>query len=283
MPLDFGIAALVLLAAALHASWNAFVKVSGDKLVLMAVVMGFSGLPMVFVMPFVPVPEPASWPYLAVSLVVHWFYYGFLASAYRFGDLSQVYPVARGSAPLLVAAGAWALAGEALGTGGLIGIAIVSLGIMSLAWRRGSIADGSAKPVSFALMTGLCIAVYSVADGMGVRRTAEPFSYISWLFVLDMPPVLLATAWLRRGRVAEAFAPSLLPGFVGGLCAAGAYAIVIWAMSRGAIAHVVALRETSVILAALIGTLSLGEPFGRRRVAAACTVAAGAALLQLTG
>jgi drug/metabolite transporter (DMT)-like permease len=247
----------------------------------MALVMGVSGLPMACIMPFVPVPEPASWPYLATSIVVHWFYYGFLASAYRFGDLSQVYPVARGSAPLVVAVGAWALADEALGPGGLIGVAVVSLGIMSLAWRRGSIADGTAKPVVFALLTGLCIAIYSVADGMGVRRTAEPFSYISWLFVLDMPPVLLAAAWLRRGRLVEAVRPCLLPGFVGGLCAAGAYAIVIWAMSRGAIAHVVALRETSVILAALLGTLFLGEPFGRRRIAAAAVVAAGAALLQL--
>jgi drug/metabolite transporter (DMT)-like permease len=283
MPLDFGVAALVLLAAVLHASWNAFVKAGPDKLVLLALVMAVAGLPMACVMPFVPVPEPASWPYLGVSIAVHWLYYAFLANAYRFGDLSQVYPIARGAAPLLVACGAWILADEALGPGGMMGVAVVSAGIMSLAWRRGSIADGSIKPVAFAALTALCIAVYSVADGLGVRRTAEPFSYISWLFVLDMPPLLVAVAWRRRGRAMAAFRPVLLPGFVGGLCSAAAYAIVIWAMSRGTIAHVVALRETSVIVAALIGTVVLGEPFGTRRITAACTVAGGAALLQLAG
>jgi drug/metabolite transporter (DMT)-like permease len=274
---------LVLLAAALHASWNALVKAGGDKLVVLSLAILGSGLPAVVVLPFVPFPDPASWPYLLASVLIHQGYYFCLVYAYKHGDLSQVYPIARGAAPLMVGVGAWVLAGEVLSVPEAAGIAIASAGIMSLAFARRNGAPDNPKAILFALGTGVCIAGYSLADGMGVRRTPEAASYIAWMFALEAPLLVLIAMARRRGRVWTAFRPHLLTGLFGGLIAATAYGIVIWAMSLAPIAHVVALRETSVILAAIIGTAVLGEPFGRLRVAAAAIVAAGAALLQIGG
>ena len=274
---------LVLLAAALHATWNALVKAGGDKLVVLSLAILGSGLPAVVALPFVPLPDPASWPYIAASVLIHQAYYFCLVYAYKHGDLSQVYPIARGAAPLMVGVGAWLLAREALSVPEAAGIAIASMGIMSLAFARRNGAPDNPKAILFALGTGVCIAGYSLADGMGVRQTAEAASYIAWMFALEAPILLLVAMARRRGRLWPAFRPHLLTGLFGGLIAATAYGIVIWAMSLAPMAHVVALRETSVILAALIGTMMLGEPFGGRRVAAAAIVAAGAALLQISG
>jgi drug/metabolite transporter (DMT)-like permease len=134
--------------------------------------------------------------------------------------------------------------------------------------------------VAWSLLTAAWIGTYSVCDGMGVRRTLNPLSFIAWLMLVDAFPILGVALWLRRGRVWASFRPHLLPGLGGGAIAALAYGIVLWAMAHGRIAHVAALRETSVIVAAGIGTVVLGEPFGRRRIAAAGMVALGAVLLQ---
>ncbi len=284
MSLDPTVLLLVLLAAVLHATWNAFVKSGEDKLVLLALVIFSGSVPAFFLLPFLPLPATESWPFLVVSVVVHLIYYAALVGAYRHGDLSQVYPIARGSAPFLVAIGAWIFAGEGLGTLEWAGVATVSIGIMSLASpdRLGP-REGEVKAVAFAFLTGLTIAVYALADGMGVRRSGAAFAYIAWLFVLSGVPILLATLWLRRGRIAAAFRPHLKAGIFGGLIAALAYAIAIWAMSIAPIALVVSVRETSVLIAAAIGSLFLKESFGRRRIVAAAIIVAGAALLNLGG
>ncbi len=284
MSLDPTVLMLVLLAAVLHATWNAFVKSGEDKLVLLALVIFSGSVPAFFLLPFLPLPAAESWPFLVVSVVVHLIYYAALVGAYRHGDLSQVYPIARGSAPFLVAIGAWIFAGEGLGTLEWAGVATVSIGIMSLASpdRLGP-REGEVKAVAFAFLTGLTIAVYALADGMGVRRSGAAFAYIAWLFVLSGVPILLATLWLRRGRIAAAFRPHLKAGIFGGLIAALAYSIAIWAMSIAPIALVVSVRETSVLIAAAIGSLFLKESFGRRRIVAAAIIVAGAALLNLGG
>ncbi|MGH6945845.1 MAG: EamA family transporter [Kiloniellales bacterium] len=283
MPLEPGVLALVLLAAVLHASWNALVKTGGDRLVVITLVNFAPGIPALLALLWLPPMSAEAVPFLVVSVLVHFGYYAFLLGAYQHGDLSRVYPVARGSAPLLVALGAWLLAGEALSVAGWLGILVVSAGIMSLAWFRnhGAVA-GEAKAIGFALLTGLSIAGYSVADGLGVRASGASFTYIAWLFAIDAFPLLLFTCWRRRGRIAAAFRPHLLRGAAGGVVATTAYGIVIWAMGQGPIAHVVALRETSVIIAAGIGTLLLGESFGRQRILAAALVAAGAIALNLS-
>jgi drug/metabolite transporter (DMT)-like permease len=154
---------------------------------------------------------------------------------------------------------------------------------MSLAAPGGLPRDEEIKAIGFALATAITIALYSLADGMGVRRAEVALSYILWLLALDAVPVMLAGLWLRRGRIVASFRPHLALAAIGGLLSALGYGIVIWAMGRAPLAHVSALRETSVILAAIIGSAVLGERFGRRRVLAAALVAGGNALLHAAG
>mgnify|MGYP001228177815 CR=1 FL=1 len=287
MPLDPIVIVLVLLAAVMHASWNALVKAGSDKTVMQVLVILFSGIPALFALPFVPPPDPASWPYLAASTAIHVVYYITLLGAYRHGDLSQAYPIARGSSPVIVALGAWLFVGETQGWLQIVGIAVASAGIISLAGlrfgRNSRRRDGEGKAIAFALATSLAIALYTLMDGIGVRSTPEALSYILWLLGLEAPFMLIAGLWLRRGRIVEAYRPHLLKGMIGGIVCGLGYGIVIWAMDKAPMAHVSMLRETSVILAAAIGALLLGEPFGARRIAAAAMVAAGNALLHLGG
>ncbi len=283
MVLSPGVIALVLLAALCHASWNALVKSGADRLVMMNYTIGVSSVLSLFLAPFVPLPNAAAWPFLIGSTLIHLAYYAALIFAYRHGDLSQVYPIARGSAPVIVAGGAWLAAGEALNGAELAGVLIVSGGIISLAWRgRGGLRpDGELKAIGFALLTACTIGSYSLVDGLGVRRSGNAASYIIWLFIFEIIPLFAFTWWRRRGRLIADFAPHFKVGLVGGVIAGTAYAIAIWAFSQGPMAHVVALRETSVIMAAIIGALILKERFGPRRIAAAAVVAAGAVLLQV--
>jgi drug/metabolite transporter (DMT)-like permease len=274
---------LVLAAAVMHASWNALIKAGNDKVVMQCLVMFFAGLPVIPFLAFLPLPAPAAWPFLALSLAVHVVYYVTLVNAYRYGALSQVYPIARGAAPLMIALGAWAFAGEAMGAVEWGGVIIASAGIMSLAAPGGMPRDEEMKAIGFALATAITIALYSLADGIGVRRSENALSYIAWLLALDAFPVLFAALWLRRGNIAASFRPHLKWAVVGGVLSALGYGIVIWAMGRAPLAHVSALRETSVILAAIIGSTLLGEPFGRRRILAAVLVAGGNALLHAAG
>ena len=272
---------MVLIAAVLHASWNALVKVGGDALVRLGLVnltAALCALPFLF---FVSVPALESWPYLIASTVVHQFYYLFLILSYRVGDLSHVYPIARGSAPLLVAVGAYALAGETLNFQGMLAVALICTAILSLAFHGGW-REGIGKPVCFALCTGVTIAAYTLCDGLGGRASGDVFGYIVYLFTIDAVPIVLFTVILRRRVLAKTLRASWRPGLAGGALAFGAYGLVIWAMSLTPMTYVSALRETSVIVAALIGTRLLKEPFGSRRITAASLVAGGVVLLQLS-
>jgi drug/metabolite transporter (DMT)-like permease len=280
MALDVGVAALVLLAAVLHATWNALVKAGGDRLAVMALTMGLPALPSALALPFVAAPLPASWPFLFASIVVHTAYFASLVYAYRHGDLSQVYPIARGAAPVLVALGAWLLAGERPSLQAALGVLTVSGGVVSLAGRGGPRRAVEGPAVVLALLTACLIGLYSIIDGLGVRSAGTAAGYILWLFALTGLPFTAFVLWRRRGRLRAAFGPSLRSGIGAALISSLAYGIVIWAMSVAPMAQVVALRETSVVMAAAIGALFLGEPFGRRRIAAAAVVALGAVLLQ---
>jgi drug/metabolite transporter (DMT)-like permease len=271
---------LVLSAAVMHATWNAFVKAGNDKAVMQCLVIFFGGIPGLIILPFVPLPDPACWPYLVGSVLAHSVYYFTLVEAYRFGALSQTYPIARGSAPLLIAIAGLMVANEHLNGGEWLGLLIACAGLISLA---GIPKAGEGRSILFAFATSLGIACYSVLDGLGVRSTANGLSYITWLLALEMIPVGLAFLWLRRGRAMVSLKQNFKRGLFGGIIAGIGYGIVIWAMDFAPMAHVSALRETSVILAALIGTLVLHEPFGPRRIAAAALVAAGNALLHLAG
>ena len=281
MPLSINIAALVLLAALLHAVWNTLVKTGSDRFLMLAAVMGFGVIWGGLLALFVPPPHPASWPYLFASIVLHTGYYFFLLGAYRHGDLSHAYPLARGAAPLLVVVGAFVFAGEALTVWALTGVLIACAGILVLTFERGRPWRDDPRPVFYALGTSVWIAAYTLADGMGVRVSHSPLGFIAWLFLLDGIPIALFALWCRRGAVGAFLRSSWRVCLGGGLAAASAYGLVIYAMSRAAMGPVSALRETSVIMAALIGTLVLKESFGRTRIAAACLVAGGVAIMHL--
>jgi drug/metabolite transporter (DMT)-like permease len=283
LTLQLHLAALVLLAAFTHATWNAVVKISGERLLIFTVMLLFGFLIGAAALPFVGWPAAESWPFLLASVVIHNGYYVFLLLSYRHGDLSQVYPLARGSAPLLIAVLAAVFAAEIPGIGGAAGIGLVSLGIISLAFADGMPKGNKGKSIALALITGLFIAGYTVVDGLGMRKAGAPFGYIAWLNILEGIPFLVAVAVLRRRQVVPFLQMHWKTGAIGGALATLSYALVLYALSLGAMAHVSALRETSVLIAALIGTLKLGESFGVRRIAAAATIVAGMILLQVMG
>jgi drug/metabolite transporter (DMT)-like permease len=272
---------LVLAAALLHASWNALVKAGGDPFVRLAVVAAVGGLCALPLLLFVGPPAPASWPYLFGSVVVHHGYYLTLGYGYRFGDLSHVYPIARGIAPPLVALVAWLFAGESLGPLGVLAILLISGSIVSLAFTDDG-RLGALKPMLLGLATGITIAAYTLFDGLGGRAAGDVLGYIAWLFAIDAVPFPLIVAYRYRRRLGPALAACWRPATVGGALSVIAYGLVIWAMSLTPMAAVSALRETSVIAAALIGTRLLREPFGTRRVLAASVVALGVVLLQIS-
>ncbi len=268
--------AVVLFAALLHASWNAIVKHSGDRLLTFAVVIGTGGVIAVPLAFLVSPPAAASFPHLATSAGVHLVYYAFLLLGYRYGDLGQVYPIARGTGPLVVALAAGPLAAERLGIVGSIGLLMVSGGIVALAGR-----GGSKRAVAFALGTGLCIGAYSLADGLGVRESDNPQGYIVWLHLVIGIPFASTVLMLKRKRVPSFLLAHGKRAVTGGLIAVTAYSLVIWAMSATRLAYVASLRETSVVLAAIIGAVWLGEPFGKRRIVASAVVAMGIVLMSL--
>ena len=278
--MDAVVVVLVLAAALMHAVWNTLVKIGDDRLMAMAMVIGFNALLAPVLIFAAPAPAPASWIFIAISVVIHSAYFYFLIAAYRVGDLSHAYPLARGSAPLMVAAGAAVFADETLGAVELAGIVVISAGIVSLIVGGGRI-GGDWRIVVYPLATGISIAAYTVADGLGVRLSGNPASYIGWLFVFSAVPIVVFALARRRAAFFTGIRKGWKPGVLGSLLAFCAYALVIWALSLGAMAHVSALRETSVVIAALIGARILGEPFGRRRVLAACTVAVGVVMLNV--
>ena len=246
-------------------------------MMLINVVGGVVGLLMVVV---VGLPEPASWPFLFSSMIVHQAYYAALILGYRYGDLSDVYPIARGIAPLLVAAGAVMYAGETLRVGEMAAVALICSGIVSLGLTR-QWSAASKRALIFALLTGISIALYTVIDGLGVRRAGNAMAYIGLLFALESVPITLFVLATRYGEVRTSIMHTWRTGLIGGVLAVSAYGIVIWAMNTSYLTFVSSLRETSVVLAALIGTILLKEPFGRRRLVSAVVVVLGVFWLHI--
>ena len=275
--------AAVLLAALLHAVWNALVKSGGDRLLVLAAVNGSSALAAVVLVSVASLPAAPAWPWLLLSAVLHLGYYFFLIQAYNVGDLAHVYPLARGTAPLLVTGGAALLAGEVLDTGAVLGVALASAGIVSLAFEGGPPWRRDARALRFALATSCFIAGYTVVDGIGVRASGSPLGYIGWLFLIDGIPLTVYAVLKRPGMVRPFLRRERWRCLGGGLASMTAYGLVIWAMSLGAMGMVSALRETSVLFAVLIGVLVLGERLTPHRVIAAVTVCAGVASMHLGG
>jgi drug/metabolite transporter (DMT)-like permease len=280
MKLELGVAALVLLSALLHATWNAVVKSDADRLLSFGLVMIMGTAMGLVAAPFVSFPAREAWPWLVASVVIHNFYYYFLLRAYALGDLSHVYPIARGSAPLLVAVLAGRFAGETLAAREIVGVLLVSLGIVALAFSRGLPRAGEGRAIVYALLTGVTIAGYTVVDGLGARASGDALGYIAWLNIWEGPWAFAVAVWLRRRATLPYLRQHWWRGVGGGAVATIGYGIAIWALSLGAMAHVTALRETSSLFGALIGAFILRESFGGRRIAAAGVLVAGLLLMN---
>jgi drug/metabolite transporter (DMT)-like permease len=267
---------LVLFAAALHATWNAVLRSGADRL-WSVTVMSFATT--VVAIPFavvLPLPASPSWPYLLLSSCLQVGYSVFLVYAYGQGELGRVYPIVRGSVPLLVTLGGFLLAGQHPSAVSLLGVVLVALGIMSLALGR---RRATAKSVVLAFITGLFVASYVTADGIGVRLAGDPRAYAAWIFLIYgalMPTTFMAV----RGRLAlDVLSAETLKALAGGVISLIAYVAVILALALGPIGPISALRETSVIFAVLIGRIFLGEALTMRRLAACAVIAFGASCL----
>lgn len=277
--LTAGVLFVVLGAGVTHAIWNAITKWIEDRLVVFA----WIGVSLVvtagIALPVTGLPaETAMW-FAVASAAIHIVYDFALMNAYRLGAFNQAYPIARGTSPLLVALGAAVFAGERLNMLPLIGILLLAAGLFSLAFSSGRVDRSEVPAVVAALGTGVTIAAFSLVDGLGVRRTPDPYAYMAFLFLLEGPTFVVLTAlrrapgeWVRERRAVR--------GLTAGFLSAVTYGAVMWAQTKAPLAEVSALRETGVISAAVIGALFFKERFGLRRVGAATVVALGIVLIS---
>lgn len=273
--MTFDVALIVLLAAGLHAGWNTLIKIRGDRMIVMAVVTLSGSMFSLLFIPFVEFPNSASWPFLGLTILLHTAYHLFLPIAYNHGDLGQVYPIARGSAPLLVAVGALVATGERLTPLAMLGVVFLASGVMALTFERVGRVWHRPKAVTYALITGVLIASYTVVDGLGVRQAGTVLGFAVWLTIADgLLTFLLIYLWKGRETLVVA-KRSLGTGILGGIMQVAAYWIIVWALAIAPMAQVSALRETSVLFAALISTFILREGFGVWRFVSAGLVTLG--------
>ncbi|MDQ0581571.1 EamA family transporter [Streptomyces rishiriensis] len=277
------VTAAVLCAAFAHAGWNAIAHRITDKLVGFALIAGGGMLIGLALVPFVAFPATRAWPYLLSSALIHIAYYALLMRSFRLGDFGQAYPIARGSAPLVVTVLAavfahevpdgWAAAGVALSCAGLTGVALWGL--------RGRRPNWAA--IGAALATGLTIAAYTVVDGLGVRASGSSLGYIAWLMAVQGVVIPAYAVHRRRGRTLAVLRPYAAVGLLGSALSVLAYALVLWAQTRAELAPIAALRESSVIVGAAIGALFFKERFGVPRLVAAGLLVVGIGLMLHTG
>jgi drug/metabolite transporter (DMT)-like permease len=269
---------LALIAAILHASWNAFLRTGADRLWSITV-MSLAGsvicLPILFML---PVPALDAWPYILLSAGLQVGYSLFLVAAYRHGELGQVYPIVRGTVPLLVTLGGFFFFGEVLGPWQTLGVVLIAAGIMSLSLGKTRAATSS---ILFALTTGLIIACYSTVDSQGVRLVEQPIAYAIWVLFLFGLMITLAFTITRKGLVIDMRSPLTWKAAAGGVVAMLAYGLVVVAYAYAPAGLVTAVRETSVVFAVLIGAMLLGEPLTLRRLLACLIVAGGAISVSL--
>ena len=289
MTLTWPIVLAVLLGAALHASWNVLVKSAGDKPVDTALVHFLGALVAVPLLLWVGLPRVEAAPYIAASLVIHIGYYIALAGAYEHGELGMTYPIMRGLAPLLVALGSGSLLGESPTVTAWMGTVAITVGVALVGLAHPGEALHHRKALAFAFANAVIIATYTFVDGVGVRAEVaaggNALRYVMILFVLDGLPYPLLV-WLRRSpqqrRDIVAYARTRWPkAALGGAASIGSYSIALWAMTQAPVASVAALRETSVLFAALLGTWLLKERFGLQRAVGTLVVVAGVVSLRL--
>jgi drug/metabolite transporter (DMT)-like permease len=262
----------------LHATWNAIVKAGGDKFLTTIMVTTAAAALSAALLPFLPAPASASWPFAMASALLQISYFLLVARTYQIADMSQAYPVMRGTAPLIVALLSVFLLGDALSPVAWCGVIGICLGILSIALGTG-LTDR--KGLYLSLLNALVIAAYTLIDGIGVRRSGAPAAYTLWVFLLTGIPLALWAMTARR----VSFLPYLQRhwglGIAGGIGTTASYGLALWAMTLAPVAVVAALRETSIVFGTVIAGWILKEPIGPRRVISAFIIAGGAALLRL--
>jgi len=277
-----GVVAAILFAAFLHAGWNALIK-RRDRDMLAATIAIAAGAALISLcfLPFVPPPAPASWPFLAASSVPQIAYYLLIAKVYRGSDLSLAYPVMRGTAPFFVAAANAILFGEVLSWMGFLGVGCICGGVLLIASGRFRRPD-AARAVTTAIGIALVIASYTVLDGLGVRRSGSPAGYTLWVFLLTGLGLTGWTMIQRRTQMLQSLRADFWTGLGGGGASLLSYGIALWAMTKAPVAAVAALRETSILFAALMSMILLREKASWERIAAAMLLTAGAVAIRLS-
>ena len=277
--MTLGLLLLVLFAAVLHASWNLIVKISTDQVVSLALLQTLMGVMGLLILMGFGLPARVAWPFAIASGVLHTGYNFFLARSYKFGDFGLVYPVARGTAPLLTLLGSQVFTHDALSSTALIGIITLVIGIWLIA-LSGNVFRVHRVTFMFALATSVFIGCYTIVDGLGGRAAGDASSYTGLLYLFDAAGMLIAAPLLRGRTIFVDMAKSWKGGALGALMAGGAYWIVIWAMSQAPIAAVAALRETSILFALLFSAKLLKEKMSWHRLVGVGCVVAGAIALH---
>ncbi|MEO8835819.1 MAG: DMT family transporter [Caldimonas sp.] len=283
--LSWPIVAAILFAALLHASWNALIRSGADKALDTALIHVLGCLLGAALVAVVGFPRREALPWAAASTVIHLGYYITLVGAYRHGELGFAYPVMRGSAPLLVALLSGHLIGEQVPLAAWVGVVGISAGVLTIGLTRSPRESGSRRhALAFALTNAAIIATYTIVDGLGVRISGNALQYIALLFLVDGVPYFSLVMWQRRAALAPAI--DYMKGrwrvaFLGACASMGAYGIALWAMTRAPVASVAALRETSVLFAALIGVFVLKERFRLQRAIGTGAIIAGVMALRL--
>ena len=270
----------VLFSALLHAIWNSLVHAVPDRLVGFALIGMVGAVGGAALAVFAGLPPSGAWPFIAASALVHVAYNLSLMASYQLGEFSQMYPLARGTSPWVVALISVVVLDRELPITELAGVLTVSAGLIGLVLVGGLPGRRDVPAIAAALLTGLMIAGYTVIDGVGVMH-APVLAYTGWLFLLQGPPIAVI-ALVRRGRrLAGAMRVCAVSGAAGGAISLAAYTIVLWAQTSGALAPIAALRETSIVFGAVIGAVFLGERLGPRRAIAAAVVLAGVLLISV--
>ena len=277
-----GVMAAILLGALLHAVWNALICSGSDKTLNTLLIVVGAGLITACFLPFVPAPAKASWPYLAASVLIHVVYFSFIALSYRSAELSFVYPVMRGAAPVISAIAIVIILNESPSPVGWFGIMIVCSSIVLLtaeSWRTGTL---HLAPTALALANAVIIVIYTLVDGVGARASGNPFSYTGWMILLTAAPVIIIWFLRQPKSMALSVRENFMRVLAGGACTFGSYGLALWAMTHAPIALVAALRETSVVFGTIIAATLLRENVSPLRYLAIMGVTAGAIAIKIS-
>lgn len=280
----------VLAAAVLHVLWNTIVKTAADGSLATALIALGGGLACALALPFLAPIHAGAWGFVLGSVILQSIYYPLVAATYRAGDLGQAYPLMRGTAPLLVAVASGPLVGEQLDRGQWLGVSTICAGVWAIGLAGTPGRDPSTtrrrpridRSSALALVTAGVIAAYTLIDGHGSRTSGAPLTYTAWIFLLTAVPMVTIAALTRPGTLRAGIRRQWHLGLLGGLGNVGAYGLVLWAMGRAPIATVAALRETSIVFAALIAVLVLREKATPGRIAGTVTILAGVIVLRLS-